>query len=68
MAAKTKQRNRPAEGPQLRRGKVYMGAWIDPKMKEEVRGIARAERRSLNAQVEFFLALGVQHLKAKQAA
>ena len=48
--------------------KVFLGAYIDPQMKEDVWAVARAERRSLNAQVEFFLALGVQHLKAKKAA
>lgn len=45
-----------------------MGAYIDPEMKEEVKKIAKAERRSLNGQVELFLAWGVQHLKAKKQA
>ncbi len=48
--------------------KVFMGAFIEPRLKEEVKTIAKKERRSLNAQVEFFLHLGVAHLKQKQAA
>jgi hypothetical protein len=50
-------------------GKVFMGAFVDPELKEKLKKISKAERRSLNAQVEFFLSLGVQHLKEqKQAA
>ena len=48
--------------------KVFMGAFIDPSLKDQLRKVAKAERRSLNAQVEFFLSLGVQHLKRKEAA
>lgn len=52
-----------------RGGKVFMGVFVEPDMKAEVKKIAKSERRSLNAQVEFFLAWGVKHLKAnKQAA
>jgi hypothetical protein len=49
--------------------KVFMGAFVEPSLKEDLKKISKAERRSLNAQVEFFLSLGVQHLKEqKQAA
>ena len=51
-----------------KQNKVFMGAFIEPKLKEEVKKIAKSERRSLNAQVEFFLHLGVAHLNQKQAA
>jgi hypothetical protein len=51
-----------------RGGKVFMGAFVEPGLKKRLKEISKAERRSLNAQVEFFLALGVQHLEHKQAA
>lgn len=62
---KAKNRKTETKGP---KGKVFMGVFLAPDMKEEVKQIAKNERRSLNAQVEFFLAWGVQHLKGKQAA
>lgn len=48
--------------------KVFMGAFVEPELKAELKRIAKSERRSLNAQVEFFLHMGVQHLKQKAAA
>jgi hypothetical protein len=53
---------------QSRGGKVFMGQFVEPQLKEKLKKIAKAEKRSLNAQVEFFLTLGVQHLEQKQAA
>jgi hypothetical protein len=48
--------------------KVFMGAFVDKSLKDDLQKISKEEKRSLNAQVEIFLALGVQHLKQKQAA
>ena len=49
-------------------GKVFMGTLVAPELKEELKRISKAEHRSLNGQVEFFLTLGVQHLKLQKAA
>jgi hypothetical protein len=48
--------------------KAYIGVFIPSSLKDELKAIARMEKRSLNAQTEIFLLAGVQHLDQKRAA
>ena len=62
-------RKKTKETEEKSQDKVFMGAFIEPDLKKALKAISKAEKRSLSAQIEIFLALGVQHLKEeKQAA
>ena len=42
--------------------KAYIGAFVNPKLKQRLQEISREQHRSLNSQVAIFLAEGVAHL------
>lgn len=44
--------------------KVFIGGYVSQDLKNQLQAIADRERRSLNAQLEIFLAKGVTHRKA----
>jgi len=54
--------------PPKKSPRAYVGVFIASDLKRQLQRVAREEKRSVNAQAEIFLSLGVQHLRQKQAA
>lgn len=47
--------------PPVKSKKAYIGGYISPSLKRQIWRIARAEKRSANFMLEFFLEQGVLH-------
>lgn len=50
--------NKKSKGPS---GKVFIGGYVSKAIHRKLKKVATAQRRSLNAQIEIFLAAGVAH-------